>query len=641
MLKILLGTIALIATFLVFNNLGTQSVYALDGNDFNAGRIIDDGNFTNYNQMSKNEIQGFLNAKSSCLKNYSAPEPLGNNNYGENVSAAQVIWKASQINKINPRVLLVTLEKESALIRTDDCASWRYRTAMGLGCPDGSPCDSQWFGFSRQVHQSARHFRAFYDLNENWWIPYKPGVRRIRWHPLYCADSEINILNRATAALYSYTPYQPNSASLNNLWGTGDNCSSYGNRNFWRDYTTWFGSTIFNIKLLRNPSSGAIYLIENNTKRQITSDGYQGWGLSSLVAPDVNQAELDQYETLTPMLDRLVKPRGDSKIYLVDNSNRYHVENLNMFNAWGLSSSDVAETWWDPIKYLGNEEKLAYIASSPVDDKIYMMDGGELKHYKNMNVLIGLEGYTHKTFYPSVRLFNDLTISPTALEHPRLKDSSNMVDEFIVVNGLRYHMTNGSVDNFPFIAQPVSVFTLRRYVNGGTLPSMMQVGGQQEIYLINNKKYQHIPSLKLFLNWRPITDKRILKLNDRSFNLWAGLEVNPINGFVAKNATTNVIYVIDSGKKRQLTNSQVESMWIGSSTPVLVNPRLLDLFVTGDSIDRVVTGSDVKYYDIDNGTKRWITTGQIYRTQYRDNAHIVKNISDTLLSLIPDGPPIE
>lgn len=29
---------------------------------------------------------------------------------------------------------------------------------------------------------------------------------------------------------------------MSNLYGTGDSCSAYGNRNFWRMYTDWFGS---------------------------------------------------------------------------------------------------------------------------------------------------------------------------------------------------------------------------------------------------------------------------------------------------------------------------------------------------------------------------------------------------------------
>ena len=66
----------------------------------------------------------------------------------------------------------------------------------------------------------------------------------ILWHPnTACGSSQVFIQNQATAGLYVYTPYRPNAAALANLYGTGDACSSYGNRNFWRLFTDWFGST--------------------------------------------------------------------------------------------------------------------------------------------------------------------------------------------------------------------------------------------------------------------------------------------------------------------------------------------------------------------------------------------------------------
>ena len=46
-----------------------------------------------------------------------------------------------------------------------------------------------------------------------------------------CGTSSVYIQNQATAGLYNYTPYQPNAAALANLYGTGDSCSAYGNRN--------------------------------------------------------------------------------------------------------------------------------------------------------------------------------------------------------------------------------------------------------------------------------------------------------------------------------------------------------------------------------------------------------------------------
>ena len=57
-----------------------------------------------------------------------------------------------------------------------------------------------------------------------------------------CGASDVYIYNDATAVLYIYTPYQPNAAALAAGTGTGDECSSYGNRNFMIIYTSYFGS---------------------------------------------------------------------------------------------------------------------------------------------------------------------------------------------------------------------------------------------------------------------------------------------------------------------------------------------------------------------------------------------------------------
>jgi len=248
---------------------------------FEAGRIIDDSIFVNKNSMSVADIQNFLNSKVptcnrwhagftgasgtvysppwTCLKEYNENPTTKQNNIGQfnpdgspvvvpgGLSAAQIIWNAAQTYSINPQVILVTLQKETGLITDDWAASWQYRTAMGFGCPDGAPCDAQWFGFANQVAQGTRHFRNFFDgvRSGGFWTPTLPGVNTIGYNPnSACGSSSVNITTRAAAALYSYTPYQPNAAALNNLYGAGDACSAYGNRNFWRDFTGWFGSTL-------------------------------------------------------------------------------------------------------------------------------------------------------------------------------------------------------------------------------------------------------------------------------------------------------------------------------------------------------------------------------------------------------------
>jgi archaellum component FlaG (FlaF/FlaG flagellin family) len=232
----------------------TRPTQAASSANWNPGKIIDDQVFDNGGAMSVAEIQSFLNSKVPvCDTNH----PAGPSNQGAQPpwiclkdyteggkSAAQIIWDNAQLFSINPRVLLVTLQKENGLVTDTWPYPWQYRTAMGFACPDNGSCNPEYYGFAKQVYQGARHFRNFADGNPSWFIPFRPGTNFVQYNPNSgCGGTNVNIVNGSTAALYSYTPYQPNAAALSNLYGTGDGCSAYGNRNFWRDYTDWFGST--------------------------------------------------------------------------------------------------------------------------------------------------------------------------------------------------------------------------------------------------------------------------------------------------------------------------------------------------------------------------------------------------------------
>jgi putative cell wall-binding protein len=82
-------------------------------------------------------------------------------------------------------------------------------------------------------------------MEGRWFTWYPPGkTLSIQYHPKKaCGTAPVAIANKATSALYYYTPYQPNAAAMRAGYGTGDSCSSYGNRNFYNYFTDWFGST--------------------------------------------------------------------------------------------------------------------------------------------------------------------------------------------------------------------------------------------------------------------------------------------------------------------------------------------------------------------------------------------------------------
>lgn len=253
---------------------------ALSGADFQAGRIIDDGLFYNGEAMAAQEVQAFLEEKVpvcdamgaqpyagttraaygtsrgypppyTCLKDYTEttttkPVETGlcNGYVGGSQTAAEIIYQVGKSCGISQKVLLVLLQKEQSLVTDDWPWSIQYRSATAYGCPDTAPCDTEYYGFFNQVYNAARQFKRYtrdaelfnYKSGRDSYILYNPNAA--------CGGTNVFIENNATAALYNYTPYQPNAAALANLYGSGDSCSAYGNRNFWRLYNDWFGSTL-------------------------------------------------------------------------------------------------------------------------------------------------------------------------------------------------------------------------------------------------------------------------------------------------------------------------------------------------------------------------------------------------------------
>ncbi|WP_404438741.1 VCBS repeat-containing protein [Microbacterium aerolatum] len=232
---------------------------------FNAGNIISDAVFTNKSTMTEAQIQSFFNSKVSkcvvgkdedgkpyvCLKDFKitsvnrvADAYCDGYTGAANESAARIIYRVAQSCDINPQVLIVMLQKEQGLVTHVWPSAWRYNIALGQGCPDTAPCDPGYIGFFHQIYGAARQMQMY--MEGRWFNWYAPGnTWQIQYHPDRdrCGTGAVHVANKATSALYYYTPYQPNAAALRANYGEGDTCSSYGNRNFYNYFTDWFGST--------------------------------------------------------------------------------------------------------------------------------------------------------------------------------------------------------------------------------------------------------------------------------------------------------------------------------------------------------------------------------------------------------------
>jgi len=252
---------ALVATVVsVLGPPATDVAEAAVGSDFDPSYIISDSNFYDGTSMTGDQIQSFLVSRGSasctgatCLKNLSlssasrAADGVCRAYQGGRLRFADVLARVSTACGINPKVLLVTLEKEQSLITTATTPTRaRLDRALGYGCPDTAPCDPAFQGLDRQVYAAARQFKNYSVASDFFtWFPVgRPVAVAYQANAPQCGSSQVVIKNAATAALYYYTPYQPNAAALRNLYGTGDGCSAYGNRNFWRLFSDWFGSPI-------------------------------------------------------------------------------------------------------------------------------------------------------------------------------------------------------------------------------------------------------------------------------------------------------------------------------------------------------------------------------------------------------------
>ncbi len=286
------------ALFLAVTVLAMMSIFSHKTSAaFSANNLIDDGVFDNHNSMSVAQINSFLNGFTySCISTNSGFEatiptgysPSTGYSYGGYASAGDIIATAAQTYEINPRVLLVTLEKEQSLVTGRNSASYcspgassnhKYASATGYGCPDSGTShaysglslyrrngavqtevnptcvnSASKAGFSQQVIRAAwlLKFGQQRSKGNTGWDIQKPG-----WDnsddPLTCYGGPMTqgyrkrCANDASAVYYDgYTTIDGSSTHMD----TGPTAALYwytphfhGNQNFVSLYESWFGPT--------------------------------------------------------------------------------------------------------------------------------------------------------------------------------------------------------------------------------------------------------------------------------------------------------------------------------------------------------------------------------------------------------------
>ncbi|MFZ3009473.1 MAG: hypothetical protein WA030_00425 [Candidatus Microsaccharimonas sp.] len=620
-----------------------QRAHAADTSQFDASYIISDPVFTDYKSMTASQIQAFLESKNSvCLVNFQTQslndmngDGLGDEPYGkginELVSASTLIWQAAQLYQINPQVILTTLQKEQGLITRTDCPEWRYNTALGYGCPDSAPCNTSAYGFTRQIDYGVWHFRGFFD--DGYPIPpITPGDRYIAYNPSSsCGGTTLHIQNRATAALYSYTPYQPNSATLAAPMGQTVNCGAYGNINFWRYFTDWFGSTVnprLNYFLIKTSSSSAVYLQTPEAKHYILSgEIIQNWGLENLSIQTVSQSYLDSIPN-GANLGELLKDDWEN-YFVVEDGKLHYVRDSNYLNLWGLNKSDAAQSLGlvrslDASTWLGRFIQLEGQPSS----SYWLIDNGKRHLISDPSMLYQWRYTADQLTTVSAGFLDSIPIDNNDIS----ARANNGTSEYIIDSGRKLSLNNQTRSAYSGSSTSVlfSNVTLSFLPEETATPFVLEAS-TGHWYMLEGGKKHYIMSGWLAEIWGKSSSSPPTKLSD---SFMSSLTDDGNLTYIVQTTNPTAYWLIDKSK-RYIPDSTVATAWLGENVtpPVYTVESLSSLQQSADATNVIKSPNSNYAYVLNEGSRHYLST--IYANQAWGIP--TTQTSSQIVNIIPEG----
>jgi hypothetical protein len=167
---------------------------------FDRHRVIGDDTFVDTAIMDASSVQAFLEVTPYGTRSFLADERVN----GERVSDALV--RVARGSGLNPLVLLAMLQKEAGLIsRTRRPSTFLVDYAFGCGCHDGRGCATSLRGIDRQLECAVDVLRGSFDAGTNG--DATNAGYRLGQSFTSLDDLRVTPQNRATLALYTYTPW--------------------------------------------------------------------------------------------------------------------------------------------------------------------------------------------------------------------------------------------------------------------------------------------------------------------------------------------------------------------------------------------------------------------------------------------------
>ncbi|MHB1322727.1 MAG: hypothetical protein ACYC6J_02450 [Coriobacteriia bacterium] len=197
-------SVTLAAASFLFGALSATPASAAIAPSFDARLVIADDVFRASGSMSAQDIQAFLERYPGVLDVTLAARRAD----GTMQPVSLLIWEVAQEFNINPKVLLVTLQKEQSLLTRTAPSQTTLDWALGFGCYDGSTPetrDPKFKGLGNQIWYAARALDMYAETT------WKPGLKRTICINCvttpYTPDIEFVAENLSTFKLYVYTPH--------------------------------------------------------------------------------------------------------------------------------------------------------------------------------------------------------------------------------------------------------------------------------------------------------------------------------------------------------------------------------------------------------------------------------------------------
>lgn len=599
-----------------------------------------------------------------CINQYVENPTTGQNNLqnpsasisgGE--SAAQIIYDSASQYQINPEVILVTLQKEQGLV-TDNWP-WlnEYEYAMGYGCPDSTGCSASYADFYQQVNSAAWQFR--YYLNNpgayNYWI----GNNTIQYNPnASCGSSTVDIQNAATAALYIYTPYQPDAAVLS---GSSDSCSTYGNYNFWKYFTEWFGPTLdTNVTLGVESGTSTVYVFYDGTKQGIPSqDVLDSWGLNGLPINTMDSSVFNATPTASTVLSRYATNTSNNTSYFADNGNVYNVSSndASLWNSFpGQSLSQVTNTL---VNFADNQGEIKPFVSESGNSTYYMVDGGTLYPFTSGVVYSSWAGQNNAPMQLSSSYFSSMAQSSSNISSPEISVGST---DYVLSDGTSFSTNSSIATMLPSSWSILGVDNslLNTFKSGGQLQYMLQASNSPTVYLLNSGELMGIPNSQVYNAYQagatsdtsavssdlisqipagPALTTNIVNISGGSYVINNGLQVIPSSMSTTfdttnisttlnasylnllpqvsaptqfiKSSTSPVIYFLNNGQLLPFSNSVTFNLTAGVTAITNFVSSTINSYSIGPIMSNYVTQGTGENYLIDNGQAYAIATGGV------------------------------